>query len=205
MKKLLIVVDMQNDFIDGALGTEAAKLIVPKVKSKIREYSGMYASGGDIIFTRDTHRPDYLETQEGRYLPVPHCIEGTRGHEIADGLKEAAGGMTDRACKADGADGLTEAAGGIKTEVGGCRIFDKPNFGSLELAELAAKGCYDEIELCGLCTDICVVSNALILKTRLPETTITVDASCCAGVTEESHAAALQTMKMCQVNVLNAS
>ena len=177
MKKLLIVVDMQNDFITGALGTPEAGKIVPKVAAKIDEYKEYKRCSNDcdIVFTRDTHQNDYLQTLEGAFLPVPHCIEGSCGHQIADCL-----------------------------DTDGCEVIDKPNFGSLDLAERAAAGGYDEIELCGLCTDICVVSNALILKARLPEVNISVDASCCAGVTEESHAAALLTMKMCQVNVINA-
>jgi len=167
MKKLLLVIDMQNDFITGALGSPQAQAIVPAVKAKIAEYKkNNYA----IIFTRDTHGTDYMETQEGKFLPVPHCIEGTGGHLIAAEL-----------------------------DSDGCEVFDKRSFGSLELAELTASGNYDEIELCGLCTDICVVSNALILKARLPEVKISVDAACCAGVSEESHNAALITMKMCQV------
>ena len=171
MKKLLIVVDMQNDFITGTLGSPQALRIVPLVKAKIGDYE---RNGWDVIFTRDTHQDNYLETQEGRYLPVAHCIEGTQGHNIADGL------------------------------IGESReIFDKPNFGSLGLAKLVAARGYDEAELCGLCTDICVVSNALILKAQLPETRIAVDARCCAGVTEESHNAALLTMKMCQVDVVS--
>ena len=170
MENLLIVVDMQNDFITGSLGSLQAQGILPNVKAKIAEYK---QKGGKIIFTRDTHHENYLTTQEGHYLPVVHCIEGTDGHLIADGL-----------------------------DSNGCQIIDKPNFGSLELAELVAEGGFDEIELCGLCTDICVVSNALILKAQLPETKVTVDARCCAGVTEESHNAALLTMKMCQVNVI---
>jgi len=169
MKKLLIVVDMQNDFVTGALGSPQAQQIVPNVKAKIEEYR---RNGDKVIFTRDTHNDDYLATQEGQYLPVIHCVEGTEGHLIVDGL---------------GADG--------------CEIFDKPNFGSLELAEHLAAGGFNEIELCGLCTDICVVSNALILKAGLPEAKITVDARCCAGITSESHNAALLTMSMCQVNV----
>jgi len=169
MKKLLIVIDMQNDFITGSLGSPQAEQILPKVKAKIEAFK---QNGGKVIFTRDTHNDGYLTTQEGRYLPVPHCISGTEGHLIAGGL-----------------------------DTDGCEVFDKPNFGSLELAEQAAEEGADEIELCGLCTDICVVSNALILKARLPETKITVDAACCAGVTGESHEAALLTMKMCQVNI----
>ncbi|MDR0248777.1 MAG: cysteine hydrolase [Oscillospiraceae bacterium] len=167
MKKLLVVVDMQNDFISGSLGSPQARAILPAVKAKIE--SGK--RGGDsVVFTRDTHGADYLDTQEGKLLPVPHCIAGTQGHEITSEL-----------------------------DTGGCAVVDKPAFGSAELAALAAEGDYGEIELCGLCTDICVVSNALILKARLPETPIRVDARCCAGVTEESHRAALLTMKMCQV------
>jgi len=171
MKKLLIVVDMQNDFITGSLGTPQARQILPDVCAKIDKF---IHNRDKIIFTRDSHTENYLSTQEGRLLPVEHCIVGTEGHKIANGL-----------------------------DTNGCDIFDKPSFGSLELAEIAAAGEYDEIELCGLCTDICVVSNALILKARLPETKIVVDAKYCAGVTEDSHKAALQTMKMCQVIIKN--
>jgi nicotinamidase-related amidase len=171
MKKLLIVVDMQNDFITGALGSAQAKKILPDVKAKIEGYK---QNGYKIIFTRDTHFENYLDTQEGKFMPVIHCIEGSVGHLITNELS---------------------------TE--GCEIFDKPTFGSLALATRVAAESFDEIELCGLCTDICVVSNAVILKARLPETRITVDAACCAGVTDESHKAALLTMKMCQVSVIN--
>ena len=171
MKKLLVVVDMQNDFITGSLGSPQAQQILPNVKTKIEEYR---QNNEKIIFTRDTHYDNYLTTQEGQYLPIVHCLKGTDGHLIADTLN---------------------------TE--GCEIFDKSNFGSLELANKIAEGNYDEIELCGLCTDICIVSNALILKAQLPETKITVDARCMAGVTNESHLAALLTMKMCQVNVMS--
>ncbi len=170
MKKLLIVVDMQNDFVTGALGSRDAELIVPRVKSKIEEYEN---NGFEIMFTRDTHYNNYLNTQEGEYLPVEHCVEGTHGHAIINEI-------------------------GTKEYI----VFDKPNFGSIELSKKVAAGGYDEIELCGLCTDICVVSNALILKAQLPETKISVDSKCCAGVTEESHKAALLTMKMCQVNII---
>jgi nicotinamidase-related amidase len=243
MKKLLIVVDMQNDFVTGSLGSIQAEKIVPAVKAKIEEYK---RSGDHVIFTRDTHTEDYLDTQEGKRLPAIHCVIGTEGHRIIDDL-----------------------------DTSGCEVLDKPTFGSIELAEKLAGNCidsrcydgkidklfcdeknhkqdddwivndlnvndlnvndlnvndlnvndlnvydlnvndlnvndlnvndlnvYDEIELCGLCTDICVVSNALILKAMLPETKVSVDASCCAGVTDESHRAALLTMKMCQVNVL---
>lgn len=172
MKKLLLVIDMQNDFISGSLGSEMAQAILPAVQAKI---AACQQEGGEVWFTRDTHSADYLQTQEGRLLPVEHCIEGTPGHAIA---------------------------GALDTQ--GCRVLDKRSFGSPELAELAAQGGYQEIELCGLCTDICVVSNALILKARLPETPVKVDAACCAGVTRESHEAALLTMKMCQVLVKEA-
>jgi len=171
MKKILIVVDMQNDFITGSLGSQQAEAILPAVKEKIEKYK---KNGDAVMFTRDTHGGEYLDTQEGKCLPVVHCVKGTGGHMIADALN---------------------------TE--GSSIIDKPTFGSLELAEKAAKGNYDEIELCGLCTDICVVSNAMILKARLPETMVTVDAACCAGTTEENHKAALLTMKSCQVNIVN--
>ena len=171
MKKLLIVVDMQNDFVTGTLGSEQAESILPCVRAKIEEYK---ERGDEIIFTRDTHYDDYLETQEGKLLPVVHCIGGSDGHKIVDVL-----------------------------DTDGCRVFDKPAFGSLELAKEAAGGGFDEIELCGLCTDICVVSNALILKAQLPETKISVDASCCAGTSDEGHKAALLTMKTCQVQVFN--
>ncbi|MEY8524439.1 cysteine hydrolase [bacterium 1XD8-76] len=166
MKKTLIVVDMQNDFIDGSLGTKEAQAIVGNVKKKIGEYQ---ARGDEIIFTRDTHRENYLDTSEGKKLPVEHCICGTKGWEIAEGL-----------------------------EVPGSICIDKPTFGWTHWNDRN----FEEIELVGLCTDICVVSNALILKAMFPETEITVDASCCAGVTRETHEAALQTMKMCQIRVI---
>ncbi len=170
MKKLLIVIDMQNDFIDGSLGTPEAVAIVDAVKDKIRSYPA-----GDIFATMDTHGPDYLCTQEGRNLPVEHCIQGTEGWHIRPDIAEL----------------LTEAA-----------IFEKPTFGSVQMAE-AVKEIEDleEIELIGLCTDICVVSNALLLKATLPEVKISVDASCCAGVTQEKHLAALETMRSCQIEV----
>lgn len=164
--KTLIVVDMQNDFISGSLGTPEAQAIVPNVKKKIAEYQ---ARGDDVIFTRDTHYDDYLETNEGKHLPVKHCIKSTYGWQIADGL-----------------------------DIAGSSHINKLTFGWLHW-----KSCgFKEVELVGLCTDICVVSNALILKALYPEIEITVDASCCAGVTPESHKAALLTMKMCQINVI---
>lgn len=166
MKKTLIVVDMQNDFIDMALGTSEAVEIVPKVKKKICQYA---ERGDEIIFTRDTHFEDYLETTEGKKLPVIHCIKGTKGWEIADGLY-----------------------------VEGSKIIDKPNFGWLHWRDEEL----EEVELIGLCTDICVVSNALIIKAAFPDAVVKVDASCCAGVTVASHNAALKTMEMCQVEVV---
>ena len=165
MKKTLIVVDMQKDFIDGALGTKEAVAIVENVKKKIKEYQ---QNGDEIIFTRDTHQSNYLSTNEGKNLPVEHCIEGTEGWKIQEGL-----------------------------EVPGAIYIDKPTFGYLNWKEYNL----EEVEMVGLCTDICVVSNALIIKATYPEIQVSVDAGCCAGVTPESHRAALTTMKMCQVKV----
>lgn len=170
MKKLLIVIDLQNDFIDGSLGTPEAEAIVEAVKDKIRSYPD-----GDIFATMDTHGPDYLTTQEGRNLPVEHCIRGTEGWQIRPDIAEL----------------LTEAT-----------IFEKPTFGSIHMAEDVKKiEDLEEIELVGLCTDICVVSNALLLKANLPEVKICVDTNCCAGVTPEKHMAALETMRSCQIEV----
>ncbi len=163
--KTLIVIDMQNDFIDGSLGTKEAITIVPKVKKKIEEYR---ENKDEIIFTRDTHGENYLETSEGRNLPVKHCIKGTDGWCISSEL------LTD-----------------------GAKIIDKPSFGYTGWNKFA----FEEIEIVGLCTDICVVSNALILKALFPEIKISVDSSCCAGVTPETHKSALDTMKMCQIEV----
>ncbi|MCI9665438.1 MAG: cysteine hydrolase [Lachnospiraceae bacterium] len=174
MKKVLVVIDMQNDFIDGALGTDEAVKIVGSVAEKIREYEGQ-----TVFATRDTHEENYLETAEGRHLPVPHCIRGTKGWEIRP---EIAGALA----QAD------------------AQVIDKPTFGSEVLARKLQKMAEQEelsIELAGLCTDICVVSNALLIKAKLPETPLRVDPACCAGVTRESHEAALLTMKMCQVDV----
>lgn len=170
MKKLLVVVDMQKDFVDGSLGTKEAAQIVGAVEEKIKSCE---REGSEIVFTRDTHTEAYLRTQEGRRLPVVHCVRGTAGWEIIDRLKPYAR-----------------------------KIFDKPTFGSTELAAYAVSEGYEEIELVGLCTDICVVSNALLLKAHLPESSIRVDARCCAGVTPESHEAALATMRMCQVEIV---
>ena len=165
MKKTLIVIDMQNDFIDMALGTKEAVAIVPKVNEKIETNK---KNGDEIIYTRDTHAENYLDTPEGKKLPVPHCIKGTKGWEIADGLY-----------------------------VEGSKVIDKPNFGWPNWTEEDL----EEVELIGLCTDICVVSNALIIKAAFPNAVVKVDKACCAGVTPESHEAALITMKMCQIDV----
>ena len=173
MKKILVVVDMQNDFIDGSLGTKEALSIVEAVKKKILSYPPE-----DVIATMDTHQEDYMDTQEGRNLPVVHCIEGSDGWKIREDIKEI----------------LSDAA-----------IYKKPTFGSTALAKDLKKRSLKEnieLEVIGLCTDICVVSNALLLKAFMPEVKITVDASCCAGVTPEKHLAALETMRSCQINVI---
>ncbi len=169
MRKVLIVVDMQNDFVTGSLGTKEAEAIVGKVVEKVKKHR---EEGVEVLFTRDTHTEQYLETQEGKKLPVVHCVKGTEGWEIIDELKP-----------------YVE------------KVYDKPTFGSVQLAHVIAASGYEEIELVGLCTDICVVSNALLLKAALPEATLAVDGACCAGVTPESHQAALMTMKMCQIEV----
>lgn len=171
MKKLLIVVDMQTDFVTGALGTKEAQAIVPMVAEKIQKAK---EEGTDVIFTLDTHEENYLDTQEGKQLPVPHCIKNTEGWMLVPELRPLAGG---------------------------CMSVEKPTFGSTRLAHIVGRAGYDEIELIGLCTDICVISNAMILKASVPETPISVDASCCAGVTPESHANALAAMKMCQIAI----
>ena len=172
MKKILVVIDMQNDFVDGSLGTLEALNILPNVLEKIQEYSIE-----NIYATRDTHENNYLETAEGKHLPVPHCIRGSKGWELQKDIALA---------------------------LKGAMILDKPSFGSLELVHLLSAENEQEpveIELVGLCTDICVVSNALLLKAALPEVPIHVDATCCAGVTPATHEAALSTMKMCQINI----
>lgn len=170
MRKILIVIDMQNDFIDGALGTPEAVAVVPAVIRKMDAYPSE-----NIYATRDTHPVNYLATQEGKYLPVAHCIKGTDGWQIRREIAER-----------------------IRED----HIIDKPTFGSVTLAEMMKKLSAQEgieIELVGLCTDICVISNALLLKAVLPETKISVDPGCCAGVTPEKHKAALETMRSCQI------
>lgn len=170
MKKLLIVVDMQKDFIDGSLGTREAAAIVPDVKKKIEEYQ---AAGDEVIFTLDTHQDNYLESLEGKKLPVVHCVRGTGGWELDDSLKEFQG-----------------------------KRFEKNTFGSSAVGEYVKDREYESIELIGLCTDICVISNALLIKAFLPETPIMVDSACCAGVTPESHENALNAMRMCQIKIM---
>lgn len=172
MQNILLVIDMQNDFIDGALGTPEAVAIVPKVREKIRSFDGT------VLFTRDTHGENYMETQEGKNLPVPHCIRGTEGWQIRPELEELR---------------VTEP-------------IDKGTFGSDELGKIL-RDLNDEdpigtITVIGLCTDICVISNALLAKAFLPEVPIEVDASCCAGVTPESHENALKAMASCQIRIV---
>ena len=170
--KVLVVVDMQTDFVDGALGTKEAVAILPRVIDKIKEFDGM------VMATRDTHEKDYLQTAEGKKLPVEHCIKDTVGWQLHPQIAPL----------------ITQPP------------VDKPTFGSVELAhKLAAM--HDEtpissIELVGLCTDICVISNALLLKATLPEVPISVDATCCAGVSPESHSQALGAMKLCQIDIV---
>lgn len=171
-KNYLIVVDMQNDFVDGALGTKEAEAIVDDVAAYARNFEGT------VVFTYDTHHENYLETQEGKNLPVSHCIKGTEGWELTPKLDNVR-----RALAAE--------------------VFEKPTFGSTALAawlvDQNEKNGVASVELCGLCTDICVVSNALLIKASLPEVPVKVNPKLCAGVTPESHAAALATMASCQV------
>lgn len=174
MKKILVVVDMQNDFIDGSLGTKEAEEIVDRAVSKIREFRG------EIIATMDTHGQDYLRTAEGRKLPVLHCVKLTRGWLLNENILKALEGKD-------------------------YRLLEKKTFGSVRLVKAIRKLRKKEeleVELIGLCTDICVVSNALLLKAHFPEMKISVDASCCAGVTPQSHQAAIETMRMCQIDMI---
>lgn len=173
MQDVLVVIDMQNDFIDGALGTTEAVAIVPRVREKIQGFSG------PVLFTRDTHHSDYLKTQEGLRLPVAHCIEDTEGWQI-------------------------------RAELDALRVLpavDKPSFGSVALPELLMRMDREEplasVTLIGLCTDICVISNAMIIKAFMPELPIRVDAACCAGVSPQTHRNALEAMKVCQIEIVN--
>ena len=167
--KTLLVIDMQNDFINGALGTKEAEAIVPFVKDKIKEYR---EAGNPVFFTRDTHGEDYLDTQEGKNLPVKHCIEGTWGWQISDEIGFSEDDM----------------------------VFDKNTFGWRHWRELCNQ--FEEIHIVGLVSNICVVTNALILKTIYPGAEIIVDASCCAGTTPQAHRAAMEVMKSCQITVI---
>ena len=179
--KILVVVDMQNDFIDGALGSAEAQAIVPNVVEKIKNFDGA------IAVTFDSHNHDYLETQEGKNLPVEHCLFEEHGWLLNAGVQQALN---------------WRATNGTQVET-----FFKPTFGSIELGDwisnLNIRPGVDEVVFVGLCTDICVISNAMLTKAFVPEVKITVDASCCAGVTTESHENALKAMKMCQVNIMN--
>ena len=171
MSKVLVVVDMQNDFISGSLGTKEAQNIVGNVVGRIKECK---EQGYDILVTLDTHGEDYMSTQEGKKLPVEHCIKGTVGWELAPEVAEA---------------------------VKGCKQYEKETFGSKELVRDLVQIAPEEIEFIGLCTDICVVSNVLLTKAWLTEIPLVVDSMCCAGVTQESHEAALNTMASCQVEI----
>lgn len=168
---VLVVVDMQNDFIDGALGTKEAQAIVPGVAEKINGFSG------EVYYTMDTHEADYLSTQEGKKLPVEHCIKGSKGWEIAPEIPV----------------------------INKANVLEKPTFGSVSLATMLKEkeAELDSVTLIGLCTDICVISNAMLIKSYMPEVPVFVDASCCAGVTPKSHTNALEAMKMCQIQVLS--
>lgn len=173
-KKKLVVIDVQNDFVTGSLGTKEAQAMLPRLIEKVKTFDG------EILMTRDTHEANYMETQEGRMLPVPHCIRGTEGWALVPELEA------------------------IRVEQN-LKVYDKPCFGSLELvADMKAayeRGELESLELVGICTDICVVSNALMLKSTMLELPMYVDADCCAGVTPEKHEAALEVMRSCQVNV----
>lgn len=175
--KVLVVIDMQNDFIDGSLGTDEAQRIVPSVANKIKNFHGK------IFLTRDTHFENYLNTFEGKKLPVKHCLSGSHGWMINKEIMNA--------LPYDLKDGEE------------LMIINKGSFGWLNWECDMPKEEIEEIELCGLCTDICVVSNALILRAKFPNTKIVVDARCCAGVTPEKHKAALEVMKSCQIDVIN--
>lgn len=179
--KVLVVIDMQNDFIDGSLGTPEAVEIVPNVVEKIRSWDGL------VYATQDTHFANYLDTQEGRILPVPHCIQGTDGWKVERSVRRA----------------LEEGAARNESVL----YITKATFGSRDLAEILAKRhreeTIEEVVLIGLCTDICVISNALVLKAFLPDVPISVDAACCAGVYPQSHLNALEAMKMCHIGIYN--
>ena len=168
-RKLLIIIDMQKDFITGVLGNEECRAVVPNVVEKVRN------TDADIVYTQDTHYDNYADTQEGKKLPVKHCIKNTEGWELIPELKD----------------------------MPALKGFEKNTFGSVELAEWIKEKGYTEVELTGVCTDICVISNAMTIKAVNPEVEISVDAKCCAGVTPESHRTALNAMKACRISVVD--
>ena len=175
MNKVLVVIDMQNDFITGSVGSVQAQKIVDNVAKRIKDFNGQ------IVFTRDTHYDNYLDTREGKALPIVHCVEGTQGWELEKSIK--------------------------KLQLGGdYPVFDKITFGSKRMVDfllyLNKLKKVDEVTIIGLCTDICVISNAFLIQAYLPEAAIVIDASCCAGVTEQSHKAALEAMKNCQIKII---
>lgn len=170
MKKLLVIIDMQKDFVTGPLGNDECKNIIPDILTKISDMD----NGTDIVATLDTHQENYLKTQEGINLPVKHCIENTEGWKLIPELQN----------------------------VKFVKTFTKNTFGSIELADWIKENNYTDVELIGVCTGICVISNAITIKAVNPEIKITVDSRCCACVTPESHKNALETMKMCQINVI---
>ena len=176
-KKLVVVVDMQNDFIDGVLGTAQAEKIVSRVAAKLKKAK---YDGDTIVFTRDTHGADYSSTEEGKNLPIPHCLKGSEGWEIS---------------------------GELNPYVNEAQMINKETFGSRVLGEFAEQllkeGKINSIELFGLCTDICVISNALLVKAFCPNIPVTVDASCCAGVSPEAHDNAIKAMESCQIHIIN--
>ena len=176
-RKLLVVVDMQNDFVDGSLGTKEAQKMLPNVVKKIEGWDG------DIILTKDTHYDNYCATREGKFLPVPHCLLNEKGWFLHPLVSKALNVANSRSIA--------------------CETILKESFGTFDIIPKIREKRYDCVEFIGLCTDICVISNALIVKNAFPELDIFVDASCCAGVTPESHKAALLTMKMCQIEILN--
>lgn len=186
--KVLVIVDMQNDFIFGPLGTAESKAVVPVMVERLKEYEQEQPL---VLFTKDTHHSDYMDTYEGQNLPIPHCVEDTMGWSICKNISSVVDRNPNFYFYSD-------------EDIMSSRIY-KNTFGSIRLAELINEyeDQIDEVIFMGVCTDICVVSNALLVKAYCPELKITVDASCCAGTTPENHKAALQTMKMCHINVVH--
>lgn len=175
MSKILVVIDMQKDFVSGCLGSKEAQAILPEVEKKVNAFHG------EVVFTRDTHQPDYMQTQEGRKLPVLHCVEGSEGWQLMDGLEQY-------------------------RKEHGAKVFDKVTFGSRQLGEaleeMNRQEHIESITFIGVCTDICVISNAMLVKAFLPEVPLIVDSRCCAGVTVQSHENALNAMRACQIEVI---